>query len=269
MKSKSVSEVLKDLVPTRYKLATLRHVVMQLPYLGRLKRKEPIFIVGCGRSGTTMLLSILSADQSLYCISDETECFARMKSDSARALRFRLAYLNLCILRQRTPIVNQVRYVEKTPRHVRDIARIRKAYGGRVRFIHLVRDGRDVITSHHPSGGEKAYHIDAARWVRDVSCGVNDIDEPWMLTIRYEDIIQNFEASMARLYEFLGQSLPEEVRQFTAHATVRTHWAWPGEVRPLSASSIGRWQKPELSERAKTLTDLPVGRELLTRFDYL
>ena len=150
----------------------------------------------------------------------------------------------------------------------RDIDRILKAYGGKAKMIHLVRDGRDVITSHHPSGGERKFHIDAERWIREVSLGAAHEDRPYMFTLRYEDIILDFGPTMAKLYDFLGQSLPAEASDFAKHATVREHWAWPGEVRPLSADSIGRWKQPELAERVATVTENPKGGELLERFGY-
>ena len=263
-----MGEESKNMVAAPRRGAMLWRVLRKLPRLTLLKRQEPVFIVGCGRSGTTMLLSILSADPKLYCVSEETECFARLKSGSRLALRMRLLSLFWRILKQDTPIRDQVRYVEKTPRHVRDIDLIRKAYCGRVRLIHLVRDGRDVITSHHPSGGERAFHIDAERWIREVSLGAEHVNQPYMFTLRYEDIILDFDNMMAKLYEFLGQSLPGEARDFSKHATVREHWAWPGQVRSLSAESIGRWKQADLSERVETLTSSPAGQALLKQFGY-
>lgn len=44
--------------------------------------KPPIFIYGSGRSGTTLLLNVLSKHPNIYCIKKETNLFVRPKDDN-------------------------------------------------------------------------------------------------------------------------------------------------------------------------------------------
>ena len=44
------------------------------------KLKPPIFIVGCGRSGTTLLLRILGKHENIYAIEEESHLFVNYKT---------------------------------------------------------------------------------------------------------------------------------------------------------------------------------------------
>jgi hypothetical protein len=225
-----------------------------------------VFIVGCGRSGTTLLLSILSADPRLFCINQETEGF--LNRESAGPIGRFLGKLRILwmMLWQQETLEGRACWVEKTPRHGRSVETIRKAYRGRVKFIHLVRDGRDVITSKLP--GRETFHISASRWIREVSvCRQRDA-EPDFLVIRYEDLIRDFGATVSRIYRHLGMPDPEELRDFKAKATLQRHHAWPAELQDLHEKSIGRWRSPELSGRIADFLALPGAKELLAHYGY-
>ena len=257
---------------------------MNIPLLGRVIRyartqrrlaqipqlylREPVFIVGCGRSGTTMLLAILSADPTLYGVSEETEAFADVGPFTPDEARRRRAVLHDFIARETTPFAGRLRFVEKTPKHTHSIDFIRKTYEGKVKFIHIVRDGRDVVTSKHPTTNKETFHVSPRRWVRDVSAALACENDPDMYMIRYEDIIQRFDETMGGLYAYLGQEMPPDAREFSAHATVRRHWAWPEGIRALSPDSIGRWQRPEMAHRVAMLMENPEAVALLKRLNY-
>ncbi len=244
-------------------------VAGKLAKLPLLWRGTPVFIVGSGRCGSTLLLSILSADPSLYCIQKETEVFRRIKRPTRGALLRAKGRLYEAILQEERPIERQVRYVEKTPLHVRAIEHIRKAYHNKVCFIHIVRDGRDVITSRHPTSHPGGFHIEKERWVGDVLETERHEGDPLTLVIRYEDLVRHFDDTLRRIYGFLGQTIPEQVLHYTDHAEVKTHIAWTGRVRPLDASSIGRWKNPDYKPWIKELTDMPEAERLLRKFGYI
>jgi hypothetical protein len=238
--------------------------------------------VGCGRSGTTLLLSVLSSDTRLYCINNETEAFKHgflahpgppgimynavdsCSEWQATIAKFRLL---LAITRQAAPAFHHCRIVEKTPIHIRTVSCIRKAYGGRIRFIHIVRDGRDVVTSLHPSSPDR-FHIHPERWVYDAGITESCRNDDDTTVVRYEDLIADFEETMANIYATLEMELPESISSYWQHAKVRRHVAWPSEVKGLSSKGIGRWKQPAYAERVDAFLAVPGAGRLLKVFGY-
>src|SRR6056297_2982515 len=85
-----------------------------LAYFGEKKLKkhfrgEPIIIGGCGRSGTTLLLSIISAHPDIYAFSKEIGVFSEWHKGKPRLDR-----LNRYILLHKLPDTKK-RMCEKTP----------------------------------------------------------------------------------------------------------------------------------------------------------
>jgi hypothetical protein len=227
---------------------------------------DPVFIVGCGRSGTTLLLAILSADPRLYCINQEAEGFINTENAGAPRLFLGRLRTSWMILWQQDPLAGRVRWVEKTPRHIYAVDAIRKAYRGRVRFVHLVRDGRDVITSKLP--GRETYHISGPRWVQDVGAGLRHENDPDFLVVRYEDLVMKFDATTERLYHHLGLTPPGQIREFATRATVQHHHAWSANLQDLHSKSIGRWRAEPLKNLIAEFLLVDGARELLAHHGY-
>lgn len=252
--SKSKVERLRDMLVNVWRMRNLR--------------EAPIFIIGCGRSGTTLLISILSADPRLYCIGEETEVFKGAENDGPLGLFLRKLRMLAFLIRGPERISGQSGWVEKTPLHVRAVDNIRKVYRGNVRFIHIIRDGRDVVTSRHPTRS-KGFHIHKERWVRDVSAGLSHRNDPDVVTIRYEDLVARLDETIGKIYALIGRPVPEAVRNFSSNATIRSHYAWPGEIRELYTSSIGRWKEPDFAEVVGALLSMPEAMALLRELGYM
>ena len=65
----------------------------------------------------------------------------------------------------------------------------------RVKIIHIVRDGRDVVLSRHPVDTARHW-ISPSRWVEDVSAGLSFEGHPQVLTIRYEDLVKEYDITI-------------------------------------------------------------------------
>ena len=234
---------------------------------GRFDR-EPIVIGGCGRSGTTLLLAMLSAHPRIFAIPVETLAFCPTgyRPEPDLDAPFELRRIHRQLLLQEIP-PGRRRWTEKTPRNVLYFQRILDHYNGRVRLIHLVRDGRDVVTSRHPTDPERTW-VSARRWTRDVAAGRALEDHPAVLTLRYEDLVHRFENTAATLCDFLDEPLAPELLAWHQHATVRTNTAWFGRVKPLHTDSVARWQRPEYADRVAELVADPSARELLDHYGY-
>lgn len=215
------------------------------------------FIVGVGRSGTTMLRLMLDAHPELT-IPPEThfvpdlidaieggaspeqavevmtavrqwgdlhtepaEVLERWRGlerfDAGPALR---AFYEIFSARQGKP-----RYGEKTPAYVRSMVKIEAALP-EARFIHVIRDGRDVALS---------------RWKRTLGdkdpAPASKVAETWQrrirraqrhggkvanyLELRYEDLVTDTEPNLRRICQFLELEWDSVILRYYEHAAER------------------------------------------------
>jgi len=233
----------------------------------RLSRR-PIIIGGCGRSGTTLLLSLLSCHPNIYGIGVETRAFSPNGHNYIpdHASPFRLKKLYEYVVENEN-LKGAVRWCEKTPRNVLYYGRILEYYGERVRVINVVRDGRDVILSRHPTNPDK-FWVTPERWFTDVTQGKQFDSHPQVLTIRYEDLVNDPDTTLKSVYDFTGESFSDELLKYPQCTKVQQNAAWFGKARPLSNSGVGRWKDPQYEERVASFTSNPKVLELLKHYGY-
>jgi hypothetical protein len=227
----------------------------------------PVLLGGCARSGTTLLLSILSSHEDIFACPEETGAFAALKKKDGELHLSRVDRLYRCILTHRIPAVAK-RWCEKTPINIRRIPQLDRYFEGNFRLIQIVRDGRDVILSRHPTKTNE-YRVSPERWVSDVSIGLKFSDHPNVHTIRYEDLINHYDETIKGICSFLNIPLTERILNWHDHARVRSSTALFTEIEKLSNQSIGKWEKKEHAERVRELTSIPSAMELLEKYGYL
>ena len=187
----------------------------------------PIVLGGCGRSGTTLLRMMLDSHRRICC-GPESSLFRRRAIDTALArgpLRIRRttrcarsttppprarpsskAFAALCMRK-----AGKARWAEKTPRNISRIAEIFRCFPA-ARFVHVLRDGRDVACSlrthpRHkvvdgklvPTGTWKPIAGCARRWVRDIESSRRWWGDPRFMTVRYEDLVLDPRPALERL----------------------------------------------------------------------
>ncbi len=230
--------------------------------------REPVIICGCGRSGTSLLLAILDAHPHIKGIDYETNILVWKRFFNwnwANGIVHRLRIFNRLIRIDIKPSAR--RWSEKTPRNVLFIPMILKELNRKVRIIHIIRDGRDVCTSYHPT--TKGYHVPIERWVMDVSAGLEYVNDPCVLTVRYEDLVLQFEETIKKILGFLDEPFSEKLRSYDKNTTIQKHSAWFHGIRPLSNASIGKWKKPEHHERMKEFYHDARAMEQMRQLSYL
>lgn len=243
---------------------------------GRLVRKRlrdrPILIGGCARTGSSLLLSILAAHPRIVAITYETGVFlswTEHDAPEAEGRRFqpeRLDRIHRNLIARHIPR-SATRWCEKTPRNVRHIEKILQHFRGEVRFIHIVRDGRDVLTSLHPEKPEE-YWVTPQRWVNDTRAGLALRQEPEVCTIKYEDLVLHHQRTLKTICDFLELDVHERLRQWFEHTTIRRNRAWSGPLQDLHTDSVGKWRSPAHRDRlAEILADQAVA-DLLKELDY-
>ncbi len=200
---------------------------------------RPVVLGGCGRSGTTLLRMMLDSHRRICC-GPESSVFRRRAIDAGcarRPLRLRAATEVAAIFRRARLAARRssrsfaglcMRQGGQAPMGGEDAAQHRphrRRYSAgfpAARFVHVLRDGRDVACSlrthprHQvvdgklvPIGTWKPIAGCARRWVRDIEGSRRWWGDPRFRTVRYEDLVCNPRPVLERLMAFLGEDWDE------------------------------------------------------------
>lgn len=234
----------------------------------RQLHRPPIVIGGCARSGTTLMLSILSSHPHIFAFPRETGLFCPKaywrRKPAATPISNVAFYRHL--LWQEIPRTAQ-RWCEKTPKNVLFFGKIIDHFEGRVRLIHVVRDGRDVVTSRHPADPSR-YWVSPQRWIDETKAGLEWEGHDRVLTVRYEDLVRDLGSQLVRLGAFLDEDFGELAEVWHEQTSIRLSKAWSHEVRAAHSHSIGRWKSPQHREAVQQLVAMPEAVEILERLGY-
>lgn len=179
---------------------------------------RPIFIVGCPRSGTTLLRLMLDSHPAISC-GPETHFVAVLEQVMNRwpALQRygfdedywydKLAELVDSFQRDYAARRGKQRWADKTPRYALHLPFIDKLFPS-CQVIHLIRDGRDVVASHRDSWGYKSAVGAPDKWRSFITAA-----RAWGATVpaeryselRYEDLVADPETSLRRIISFLDE----------------------------------------------------------------
>lgn len=208
----------------------------------------PFFIVGSGRSGSTLLRIILAAHPSV-CIPPEThfilplvDSFPIDRPLAAEQVRAALRVITehyrwpdlkipteelfrefegreepmLCdilsfVYDRLARREDATTWGDKTPPYIKIVPRLATLFP-QARFIHLIRDGHDVARSFQTTGWYGPWlHDNTVEWREAVACRARwEREGIPMLDVRYEDLVLDLEGTTRRIAEFLGiEVIPE------------------------------------------------------------
>jgi len=156
----------------------------------------------------------------------------------------------------------KTRWAEKTPNNVFCIKEIFDFFPA-AKFVHVVRDGRDVILSLTQSRGFEIFGS-IMRWLLAVEAGIRFREHPNYYEIKYEDLVLEPEDTLKKLMAFLGEDYDPKMLDFTES----------GKKNPLNygstpifTKSVEKWKRTELTPNAKSLFDLSM-RSMLEKLGY-
>lgn len=172
----------------------------------KFKTVKSTFVVGCGHSGTSLLIRILGEHSQIYAIPNETSIFFKkqkflifLKKQNLGEISKQLDYFDkLTMTRGKTV------WIEKTPRHVYHINLIFKIRP-EAKVIGITRDPRDVACSIKDRG--LTFEAGILRWIKDNTALLKNKREN-MLIVRLEDIIKHPKKNVEKILDFL--ELPYE-----------------------------------------------------------
>ncbi len=223
------------------------------------------FIVGSARSGSTLLQAMLASHSKVHSFP-ETHYFCEMplkgrrfrwarlvRRDVARKI-FEKVLSNIgrsdlidefpkrsALFRHHVAAFQRVLdaetieqgksiWVEKTPHHIDFIPVIANSITG-ARFIHIVRDGRDVVASQLDASRKNPEHWGSrsieemiSLWNRDIATSASYADSPMHLLVSYENLIESPSTVLSRVCEFMSVDFEEGMLDY--HTDVSGVLGW-------------------------------------------
>jgi hypothetical protein len=223
----------------------------------------PIFVIGAPRSGTTLVRLILDSHPRISC-GEETHFLRDLEAVVGRNwdlvatygltrgwwiehLRGLYETFQAEVLAQN----GKARWAEKDPTYTLHLPFIEELFPTAV-YIHLLRDGHDVVASFRDRWGYKsAARAARTEWARYVTAARDlgrRLPEDRFLQLRYEELVADPETQGRRLFDFLGESWDPTVLDFDPRdhsATERYQWfsaqqrAAGGEEATIYTSRVG------------------------------
>jgi len=189
---------------------------------------RPIFIVGCQRSGTTLLRLMLDAHPNISC-GPETrflQDFAKLTSDGWDRLSLygfpksywldKAAEFFDSFQTEYAKGRGKTRWADKTPRYALSLAYINDLFPN-CQIVHVIRDGRDVVASHRDRWGYRSAVKAVEKWPRYVRAArrVGErLPEDRYVEVRYEDLVLDTQPTLRGLLEFLGEPWDDAVLEY-------------------------------------------------------
>ncbi len=182
-------------------------------------RHPPIFVVGCQRSGTTLMRLILDSHPNISC-GPETRFLADLEHLTGQSWE-RLSHYGFtkdywlgqvaamfdAIKRDYARRDGKTRWADKTPLYALSLDFIGQLFPT-CQVIHVIRDGRDVVASHRDRWGYVSALKAVSKWPRYVhtarAAGAA-LSPGRYLEVRYERLVGEPEKTLRELLTFLDE----------------------------------------------------------------
>ncbi|HKO99976.1 MAG TPA: sulfotransferase [Pyrinomonadaceae bacterium] len=232
------------------------------------------FIVGCSRSGTT-LLSVLIDRHSRLCVTPETAFFDEVaplltNRNDESLINVLANWSRLCELQIEPEMVRRrlgtrpepgdvlaaildlyalhrgkSRCGEKTPQHLAHIPSILRHFPN-AKVICMLRDGRDTSLSLAEMPWWRSGVAEAAELWKQSLRRMEEFQHKYyerFLVLRYEDLLASPEQALSGVMEYLGETFePAQLRSETpSHVVLKRSVEWKGKaLDPIDFESVGR-----------------------------
>jgi hypothetical protein len=265
----------------------------------------PFFIIGSSRSGSTLLrlmlashsrIAIPSETWYLTALVEEFPCDRLLRNDEineaisvmtshyrwsdmgldAAEMRRRAAKLSAVRLRDLVEIVyrwhmeveGKSRWGDKTPAYIEIVPSLAAMFGN-AKFIHLIRDGRDVAKSFQRQGWHGPWmHGYTREWSRAVELDMQlskSLLNERILRVLYEDLVLHPEPTLRRICAFIDERFEDQMLLWQAKVDnaiplreKRFHSSLGKDMNP---SDVSRWKR-EMTSREIFVAEALIGTQL-------
>jgi len=226
------------------RIAAMPRKAVTFPFTERrTSDRPPVFIVGCPRSGTTLLRQILDSHSRIACPGETWFLIGLLeqlrnpffvsglrslnveREEAVQNIRaYTLHYYETFLHR-----VGKARWADKTPLYVNYCKEILEVFGD-VRFVHLLRHGMDVVQSMQerpwfdliPGGSDpdplKRLEAAARVWMQttDGFAAFEKAHPGLCHTVRFEELTARPEPVVRRVLEFLEEPWEPAILNYQA-----------------------------------------------------
>lgn len=244
-----------------------------------------VFVVGCSRSGTTLIQKVIESHSKCFAYQGETAMFTKQNIFRLNRKHFGLEGDEL-----RTALSNadnvvdffdqQVRrinkdspgevFIEKTPNHILHLGIILRSFPN-AKVVHVVRDGRDSYCSalgHEGVPQRKSILAFAKYWTNVVETGLAAEKDQRVFHFRYEDFTRNPMNELSKIMSHIGFEAEES--QIDPSSWADDHRTSTKDFKklqgPVTTSSIERWRTQLSSEEIADFN--AIAGETLRRLGY-
>lgn len=265
---------------------------------------KKIFIVGCPRSGTTLLQSLLASHPNIVSFP-ETHLFSRtvhinpivrffsvygrkhlrelnrilkefgLSSDES-LLNYKKTYKTrtwagfllhkLDEIGQEYAEHNEEYLLEKTPRHLHYVDLIHNA-DHEVFFIHLIRNGKDVVaslseaTGTHPKkwSGNRSIGKSIFWWNRSIKLSRRYIGKSKNVHVRYENLLEEPKIVLQYICKFVGIDYHENMvhdYHHTASSLINKEESWKSKNTKKGLNTSNKFKNLPEKQQKKVLREL-------------
>tara|TARA_Y100000590_G_scaffold291440_1_gene328183 strand:- start:568 stop:2181 length:1614 start_codon:yes stop_codon:yes gene_type:complete len=252
--------------------------------------KNPIFLIGFPRSGTTLLDTILRSHPSIEVIEEKpivgnfvislnkiiNENFHNLKNiDEKKIYQMRKVYFEneQKYIGSRD---NSKIYIDKMPLNIIHIGEIVRIFPN-AKFILSLRHPCDCVISCFMQSFKLNHAMANFLDLKDTANLYDCLMNLWIqyktnltvnyLAVKYEDIVLNFDESVRKIFNFLEVPWSDNVYKFYKTAEKRNLISTPSydQVnKPIYSSSIGKWKNYE----KKMSNVIPILNPWIKKFNY-
>ena len=210
-----------------------------------------IYIVGCSRSGTTMLHYAMVAFQDTVLFEKETNLWSHPN------------IRDIFLLYKEKRHNNNIFYISKRHAEWWHTVDLYKSLDHIMKYdiylINIVRDPRDVLTSKHPLE-KRRYYVEPWYWEKSIEAADFLIkilgSYQNKLTIKYEEVVLSSNSIEAKLKSNLGLNLRENIKSWNnlkdnleKLGSNNKMIPYMHKLRNFDRDSIGKWKSSEENKK--------------------